>query len=100
MVLAYSSGNSSLDHEAIKDMVLTNGAFLFALVKNAGWITFSFEDQLFKVTKNDLQAWYGKELYSFKSKEDMEKLVQMSLRDREKVNEFFNEQNKTKLSLK
>ncbi|WP_066172769.1 DUF4825 domain-containing protein [Bacillus marinisedimentorum] len=99
MVLAYSIEDEPVNEAAVKKTVLANAAFLFALVKNADWITFAFGDQRYTVTKEDLQKWYGKELASFKSADDLENLIQISLRDGMKVDEFFNDMNKAQDSL-
>jgi len=59
------------------------------LVQNAEWVTFHFDNREYKVTKEELQDWYGKELSDFTSEDELRKITQKSLEDESKVNEFF-----------
>jgi hypothetical protein len=43
-----------------------------------------------KVTKEELQKWYGKELNHFTREDELRKLAQEYLEGESKVNEFFN----------
>lgn len=72
-----------------KETAIYNATFIFTLVKNAEWVTFNFDDQEYKITKEDLESWYGKELSEYSSEEDLTKLTQKYLEDESKVNQFF-----------
>ncbi|WP_369405550.1 DUF4825 domain-containing protein [Aneurinibacillus tyrosinisolvens] len=72
-----------------KETVIYNATFLFTLVQNADWITFNFDNQRYKVTKEDLQNWYGKRLSEYTSEEELRKLTQKYIEDENKVNELF-----------
>lgn len=74
-----------------KEIVIYNATFLFALVQNVDWITFSFEYNEYKVTKQDLQDWYGKVLSEFNNEEELDHFVQKQLEDEKNVNYFMTE---------
>ena len=42
-----------------------------------------------KVTKEELQDWYGKEWSDFTSEDELRKRTQEYLEDESKINEFF-----------
>ncbi|WP_306822067.1 DUF4825 domain-containing protein [Mesobacillus foraminis] len=72
-----------------KETAIYNATYLFALVQNADLITFHFENQEYKVTKEKLQSWYGTDLSEFTTEEELESFVQEQLEDENKVNQFF-----------
>ncbi len=72
-----------------KKTAIFNATFLFSLVQNVDWITFNFDNREYKITKGNLQEWYGKELSEFKNEEELRKLTQEYLKDENKVNQFF-----------
>ena len=59
-----------------KETAIFNATFLFSLVQNVDWITFNFDNREYKITKGNLQEWYGKELSEFKNEEELRKLTQ------------------------
>lgn len=72
-----------------KETAIYNATFIFALVQNADWVLFHFDNREYKVTKEELQDWYGKELSNFTSEDELRKITQEYLEDESKVNEFF-----------
>ncbi|MBO0602230.1 DUF4825 domain-containing protein [Sporosarcina sp. E16_3] len=73
-----------------KETAIFNATFLFSLVQNVDWITFNFDSREYKITKENLQEWYGKELSEFKNEDELRKYIQEYLKDENKVNQFFN----------
>lgn len=73
-----------------KETAIYNATFLFALVQNADWITFNFDNHEYKITKESLHSWYGKNLNALESEDETEKLVQSYLGDENKINQLFN----------
>nr|WP_222439463.1 DUF4825 domain-containing protein [Sporosarcina sp. BP05] len=73
-----------------KETAIFNATFLFSLVQNVDWITFNFDNREYKITKGNLQEWYGKELSEFKNEDELRKYIQEYLKDENKVNQFFN----------
>ena len=59
------------------------------MVQNAEWVTFNFDNREYKVTKEELQDWYGKELSDFTSEDELRKLTQEYIEDESKVNRVF-----------
>lgn len=49
--------------------------YLFALVTNIEWVSIHFNDAEITLTKSDLQDWYGKELSTITSEEELEELI-------------------------
>jgi hypothetical protein len=79
-----------LDSEqAYQETVVHNATFIFALVKNADWVTFHFEDKEYQITKANLQDWYGKDLSEFTSEDELVKLIEDTLKNEEKVQQLF-----------
>lgn len=72
-----------------KETAIYNATFLFALVQNAEWITFNFDNQEYQITKENLQAWYGKELSKFDNEEKLRKLTEEYLKEKNKAGELF-----------
>lgn len=73
----------------MKETVISNSTFLFALIKNVDWITFKFPDQEYTVTKEKLQDWYNNKLDGFENERALKKLVQEHLKSEDLVNQFF-----------
>ncbi|TCN26307.1 DUF4825 domain-containing protein [Mesobacillus foraminis] len=72
-----------------KDTAIYNATYILALVQNADWITFQFGNQEYKVTKENLQSWYGTDLSELTTEEELESFIQEQLEDESKVNQFF-----------
>ncbi|MFZ0443608.1 MAG: DUF4825 domain-containing protein [Bacillus sp. (in: firmicutes)] len=69
-----------------KETVIYNGTFLFTLVQNVDWIIFNSEIDEYTITKENLQAWYGKELSEVQKEDELRELIQEYLDDENKVN--------------
>jgi hypothetical protein len=84
MVIDYGnvSGN-------IKNNVINNATYLFALVKNADWITFHFPNKEYTLTRKQLQNWYQEDLLNIKSEKDLKKLIQTNLNAGNKVSDLL-----------
>ncbi|MFS0763382.1 DUF4825 domain-containing protein [Peribacillus phoenicis] len=81
----------------MKETVISNSTFLFALIKNVDWITFKFPDREFSVTKEKLQDWYNNKLDGFENEQDLKKLIQEHLKSEDSVNSFFTSKSKSAL---
>ena len=89
MTLTYNEIEARRIEKEYKETAVYNATFLFALVDNAEWITFDFEDREYKITKRDLQNWYGKKLSEFTYEEELKSFVQEQLKDETKVNQLL-----------
>src|SRR4051794_19168157 len=67
IILNYEGIEAEEIEKKYKETAIYNATFIFALVQNAEWITFKFDNQEYKVAKENLQDWYGKELSKFTS---------------------------------
>lgn len=87
IVLNYDWSDSEKNY---KKTAIYNATFLFALVQNADWILFHFDNQEYKITKENLQNWYKKDLSELKNEDELKKLAQEFLEDESKINQLFN----------
>lgn len=72
-----------------KRTMIYNATYLFALIQNAEWITFNFDHQEYKITKDALIEWYGEDFSTFQSEEELKTLIQKRWDDEYKVNQLF-----------
>ena len=72
-----------------KRTVIYNATYLFALIQNAEWITFNFDHQEYKITKDALIEWYGEDFSTLQSEEELKTLIQKRWDDEYKVNQLF-----------
>lgn len=73
----------------IKEIYINNVTYIFALVKNADWITIEFPNEKNTLTRQQIQEWYGKDLSKITNEKDLKKLIQTNINDKNKVNELF-----------
>ncbi|PET44159.1 DUF4825 domain-containing protein [Bacillus sp. AFS001701] len=73
----------------IKNIVINNATYLFALIKNVEWIVFEFADQKYTVTRQQLDEWYGKDLSSYTNEKELEELIHSNLKNKIKVGQLF-----------
>lgn len=72
-----------------KRTVIYNATYLFALVQNVEWITFNFNDQEYKIEKQELMDWYGEDFSKLQSEKEIETLIQKNWDDDDRVNQLF-----------
>ncbi|MFJ7752702.1 DUF4825 domain-containing protein [Peribacillus muralis] len=89
ITLEYNDIEAEKVDKELKETVISNSTFLFALIKNVDWITFKFPDNEFSVTKEKLQVWYNNKLDGFENEQDLKKLLQEQLKSEESINQFF-----------
>jgi hypothetical protein len=89
MILNYEGIEAEEIEKKDKETAIYNATFIFALVQNAEWATFNFNNREYKVTKEELQDWYGKELSDITNEDELRKRTQEYLEDESKINEFF-----------
>ncbi|PFA19846.1 MULTISPECIES: DUF4825 domain-containing protein [Bacillus cereus group] len=89
VVLEYKDIDATEIDKEMKKTVITNSTYMFVLIQNVDWITFKFTDQEFSVTRENLEKWYGKELYKFTNKKDLKDFIQLHLKDENEVNQCF-----------
>lgn len=85
IILNYDDSNSELDE---KETAVYNATYLFALIRNADWITFRFNEREYTVTRSAMQEWYGKDLRELENEEETEQLLQDYWQDAKKANLF------------
>lgn len=77
--------------QAFKEIVIYRATFLFALVQNVDWITFNFDTDAYTIAKEEIQAWYDKELSDISNKDELIEIIQAHLEDDAKVNQLLYE---------
>ncbi|MFY4774135.1 DUF4825 domain-containing protein [Metabacillus sp. RGM 3146] len=73
MVVDYKESRS-MSEKNMEETALYNAAFIFALIKNANWITFDFEIQKYTITKEKLEKWYGKPLGKISGEKELKSI--------------------------
>jgi predicted P-loop ATPase/GTPase len=65
-----------------RELALYNATYILALVKNADWVKFNFIQQEYKVTREELQSLYGKDIRQFNNEEELSNFLQKNLENR------------------
>ena len=86
IILNYDWSESEQNY---KKTAVFNATFLFTLVQNAEWVTFNFDHQEYKITKENLQNWYGEDFSELKNEDDLKALTQKHLKNEDKLNQLF-----------
>ena len=73
-----------------QELAIYNATFILALVKNADWVAFRFSDGELKISREQLDALYGKDIREFENEKDLSTLIQHTLEDENKARQFFN----------
>jgi hypothetical protein len=84
MIIKYSEAEST------KETEVYNASFLFALLKNAEWLTFEIGEQTQTITKKELENWYGEKLSRFKNEEELKTFVGNFTQDETKMKQLIN----------
>ena len=86
IILSYDWSESEQNY---KKTAVFNATFIFTLVQNAEWVTFNFDHQEYKITKENLQNWYGEDFSELKNEDDLKALTQKHLANEDKLNQLF-----------
>ena len=73
-----------------QELAIYNATFILALVKNADWVAFRFSDGELKISREQLDALYGKDIREFENEEDLSTFIQHTLETENKARQFFN----------
>ena len=89
MTITYKDLDAAMADKEYKETVVYNASYLFALIDNAEWIVFDFDDRQYEITKSALEDWYNQELSDFTDEEELEALIQEKLNDENEMKKFF-----------
>ncbi|WP_313238375.1 DUF4825 domain-containing protein [Sporosarcina ureae] len=89
MTIQYEHMDAAIEESEYKEAAVYNASFLFTLIDNADWVVFNFEDYTYKLSKSELQDWYGKELNDFTNEEELDVFIQEKLKDESEVQQLF-----------
>ncbi|MEK3764367.1 DUF4825 domain-containing protein [Solibacillus sp. FSL K6-4121] len=89
ITLEYNDITAKNANKEIKETVIANATYLFALIQNVDWVTFKFPATEFTVTKTEIQHWYNIQLDGFENEEDLKNLIKEHLNSENSVNQFF-----------
>ncbi|WP_270180932.1 DUF4825 domain-containing protein [Alkalihalobacillus sp. CinArs1] len=84
--------SKALPEEEQRETFLFNATFLFTLIQNAEVVSADYDGEVLSVTRDELQAWYGENLFEAASEDELIDLAQPKLEDSEQVNQFFENQ--------
>ncbi|MFD2700836.1 DUF4825 domain-containing protein [Paenibacillus shunpengii] len=89
IIVNYDWSDSELNG---KKTAINNASYLFVLLQNVEWINFNFERgdgiEEYKITRDNLQTWYGRNLDMIDKEDQLKVLITESLEDEEKVNQL------------
>ncbi|MGD7043075.1 DUF4825 domain-containing protein [Jeotgalibacillus proteolyticus] len=87
----YDWSESELDD---KETAIHNASYLFTLIQNVDWIHFDFEmvEEVYeyKMTRENLQEWYGIEFSEIDNEVKLRNVIQESLKDEKMINQLSN----------
>ena len=89
MTVRYEGMGPDITEMDYKKTAILNAAFLFALIENAEWATFDFEEMEYKIKKTELEDFYGRDLREFAGEEELKSVTEELLKDDESVSQFF-----------
>ncbi|WII37874.1 DUF4825 domain-containing protein [Paenibacillus thiaminolyticus] len=89
ITVQYHEAASPMSESEIRETVIFNATFLFALVQNVDQVHLELKGQSYLLTREQLQSWYGKELDQFENEQDLRKLTQEFIPDKDKVDQLF-----------
>ncbi|WP_430787376.1 DUF4825 domain-containing protein [Virgibacillus flavescens] len=89
MTATYEGMGADITEKDYKETAISNASFLFALIENAEWAAFDFEDREYKITRAALEDFYGKDLREFAGEDELKSVTKELLMDDESVNQFF-----------
>ena len=89
ITLEYNDITAKEAAKEMKETVIANATYLFALIQNVDWITFKFSANEFTVTKTEVQHWYNNKLDGFENEEDLKNLIKEQINSEDSVNQFF-----------
>jgi hypothetical protein len=72
-----------------KQSLITNATYMFALIKNADWVTFNLQHETLTVTKETLENVYGTKLHTLENEKDVQQLIDKHVTSEESVNRLF-----------
>lgn len=72
-----------------KETAAHNATYLFTLIDNVDWVQFDFDTgagvEQYRLTREQLQAWYGVDLTGIDEQEKLEELLEQYLDDDQKI---------------
>lgn len=81
--------DGSEPHSERAKIIVYTSTYLISLLSNADWVTFNFPEQTVKLSKTQLQDWYGKELSQLNNEAELNAVIEEQLKDKNKVNELL-----------
>ena len=91
MTVTYENMDTGMVESDYEETAVHNASYLFALIDNAEWVAFDFDDDQYTINKADLEDWYGKELDDFTTEEELEVFIQEKLQEDNDLQELFAE---------
>ncbi|MEK5037846.1 DUF4825 domain-containing protein [Sporosarcina sp. FSL K6-3457] len=85
----YETSVEEIGEERVEKAILYNATAIFALIENMDIVEFEFVDQMFAVTRERVNNWFGEDVASFKNEKIFFKKVQQPIIARERLDEWF-----------
>ena len=87
IVLNYDGSESVAEQ---KEIIIYSATYLFALIQNVEWVQYNFSNQHYKITKQEINNWYGEDLESLKSEDELNAFIKSHLNSSNNLELLFN----------
>ncbi|MCB2355517.1 DUF4825 domain-containing protein [Clostridium estertheticum] len=85
----YNDTIANINENKVNKALIYNSTVAFALIENLQVINYNFTGSAYKVSRLDVEKWYGRDLPGLLKKEEWKSKVQDKLEDNKYVNDFI-----------
>ncbi|MBW9151729.1 DUF4825 domain-containing protein [Clostridium estertheticum] len=85
----YNDTIANINENKVNKALIYNSTVAFALIDNLQVINYNFTGSAYKVSRLDVEKWYGRELPGLLKKEEWKSKVQDKLEDNKYVSDFI-----------
>lgn len=86
IILNYDGSETKQERQKI---IIYTATYLFTLIRNVDWITYNFDGQEYKLTKQTLQQWYNNDLTGIQNEDDIKSLINSQVNNLDKVEQLI-----------
>ncbi|MCB2307750.1 DUF4825 domain-containing protein [Clostridium estertheticum] len=85
----YNDTIANINENKVNKALIYNSTVAFALIENLQVINYNFTGSAYKVSRLDVEKWYGRDLPGLLKKEEWKSKVQDKLEENKYVNDFI-----------
>lgn len=88
--LSYHNTNQPISLDELKQTIVYNATFIFALIPNVERITFTVDQTDFVLQRDELQKWYDeRELNQFESADELKGFIEEYISNQQKIDDLL-----------